>query len=265
MRQFQFTKGDLQVFVKCDIIDPKTQLFTIMEIRGGKGNEFETIFPWHQGSVVGRTALLNWFGDYSAAWTGIEYGGAEVINLNDLEQLKTLTITPTITNGTKASVKIVICNSNNVVIGDKVVELTSGTDAEVDVQLGFKYSFELVGEGDAWTSGAAPDAIVVDGNETAALGITVPNPSKAYKMTLKPTLVGAEAAKITVTGTKDGYSDDAHTVDLAAADVDIAVLDGYSYEFDIVTENGSWTSGSAPDAVVIDGADVEVVIGITVS
>ena len=67
MRQFQFTKGEIQVMVKVDLIDAQAQLFTIMEIRGGKGNEFETIFPWHQGSVLLRSDLVGWFDNYSAA------------------------------------------------------------------------------------------------------------------------------------------------------------------------------------------------------
>lgn len=172
MRQFQFTKGEIQAFVKCDIIDPATQLFTIMEIRGGKGNEFESIFPWHQGSTLFLGELKQWFAKYSAAWTGIEYGGSEVIQMNDSSLAKTLTITPSITGDTKATVKIKVKNSDEYVVDEKTVELTDSTDSEVDIQIGFKYEFELV-SGESWTSGAAPDAIVCDGDETASLGITV--------------------------------------------------------------------------------------------
>ena len=132
--------------------------------------------------------------------------------------------------------------------------------------IGFKYSFELIGEGDTWTAGSAPDAVTVDGDESVSIGITVPTPSEKYKMTLSPTITGAEAAKISVTGTKEGYANDVHaSVDLAATDVQIDVLDGYSYEFAILTENGAWTSGSAPDAVVINKANASVDIAITVS
>lgn len=263
MRTFQFTKGNIQVVVKCDLIDPQAEHMTIMEIRGAKGTEFETIFPWNKGSVLYRQDLVAWFGNYSAAWTGIEYGGAEVVALNDATLAKTLTITPTVTNGTKTTVKIIVKNSSNVVVDEKTVELTSGSAATVPIEIGFKYSFELA-EGDAWTSGVAPDEITCDGNESVSLGITVPNPSEVFAMTLKPTIVGADKATITVTGTKAGYANDVHTVELAAADVEINVFDGYSYAFDIVTEGGSWTSGNAPDAEIIDGADTEVAISITV-
>ena len=264
MRQFQFTKGAVQVLVKVDLIDPDAKLFTIMDIMGMKGTEFETIFPWNKGSVLYRQDLVAWFGNYSAAWTGIEYGGAEVVALNDATLAKTLTITPTVTNGTKATVKIVVKNSSNVIVDEKVVELTSGTNATVAIEVGFKYSFVLMGDGDVWTSGAAPDEITCDGNESVSLGITVPNTSEVFGMTLQPTIAGADKAKITVTGTKSGYANDVHTVELAATDVEIDVMDGYTYAFSIVTEGGSWTSGSAPDSVEIDGADVEVAIGITV-
>lgn len=263
MRTFQFTKGNIQVVVKCDLIDPQAEHMTIMEIRGAKGTEFETIFPWHVGSTLYYPELTVWFGNYSAAWTGIEYGGAEVVALNDATLAKTLTITPTVINGTKATVKIIVKNSSNVVVDEKAVELTSGTAATVPIEIGFKYSFELA-EGDAWTSGSAPEEIACDGDESVSLGITVPNPSEVFAMTLKPTIAGADKATITVTGTKEGYANDVHTVELAAADVEINVFDGYSYAFAIVTEGGSWTSGSAPDAEVIDGADTEVAIGITV-
>lgn len=266
MRQYQFVKGEVNAWVKCDLIDPKAEHMTIMEIRGAKGTEFETIFPWVQGSTLYRHQLVAWFGKFAAAWTGKEYGGATVVDLNDPDAAKTLTITPTVTNGNKASVKIVCKNSDNLVVGEEVVELTTSTDKTVGVTVGFKYSFELVGAGDAWTSGAAPSEITVDGNETAEIGITVPNTSQKYKMTLSPTITGADAAKISVTGTKSGYANDVHaSVDLAATDVQIDVMDGYSYEFAILTENGSWTSGSAPDAVVINKANATVAIAITVS
>lgn len=263
MKQFQFTKGAVQVLVKVDLIDPDAQLFTIMDILGMRGTEFQTIFPWHKGSVLHRQDLVVWFSNYSAAWTGIEYGGAEVVTLNDPSLAKTLTITPTVTNGTKVTVKIIVKNSSNVIVDEKTVELTSGAAATVPIEIGFKYGFELA-EGDAWTSGSAPDEITCDGDESVSLGITVPNPSEVFAMTLKPTIAGAEKATITVTGTKEGYANDVHTVELAAADVKIDVFDGYSYAFAIVTEGGSWTSGSAPAAEVIDGADTEVAIGITV-
>ncbi len=265
MRTFQFTKGGLQVVVKCDLIDPKAEHMTIMEIRGAKGTEFETIFPWYVGSTLYRPQLIAWFGNYAAAWTGKEYGGAEVVDLNDPDAVKTMTITSTITNGNKANLKIVCRNSSNVVINEEIVELSNAAATSVPVTIGFKYSFELVGEGDAWTAGSAPDAVTVDGDESVSIGITVPNPSEKYKMTLSPTITGAEAAKISVTGTKEGYANDVHaSVDLAATDVQIDVLDGYSYEFAILTEGGSWTSGSAPDAVVINKANASVDIAITV-
>lgn len=265
MRTFQFTKGGLQVAVKCDLIDPKAEHMTIMEIRGAKGTEFETIFPWHVGSTLFRPQLIAWFGNYAAAWIGKEYGGAEVVDLNDPDAVKTMTITSTITNGNKANLKIVCRNSDNVIVGKQVVELSNSATTAVSVTIGFKYSFELIGEGDVWTAGSAPDAVTVDGDESVSIGITVPNPSEKYKLTLSPTITGAEAAKISVTGTKEGYANDVHaSVDLAATDVQIDVLDGYSYEFAILTEGGSWTSGSAPDAVVIDKANASVDIAITV-
>ena len=266
MRQYQFVKGAVDVLVKCDLIDPKAEHMTIMEIRGAKGTEFETIFPWAQGSTLFRSQLVAWFGNYAAAWTGKEYGGAEVVDLNDPANIKTMTISATITNGNKADIKLVCRNSAGVVVGEEIVKLNSSADKEVPVTVGFKYSFLLVDEGDAWTSGAAPSDVTVDGDETVSLAITVPNPSAKYKMTISPTITGADSAKISVTGTKDGYADDLHaSVDLAATDVQIDVMDGYSYEFAILTTGGAWTSGSAPDAVVINKANATVDIAITVS
>ena len=266
MRQYQFVKGEVNVWVKCDLIDPKAEHMTIMEIRGAKGTEFETIFPWAQGSTLFRPQIIAWFGNYAAAWIGKEYGGAEVVNLNNAADAKTLTITPTITNGNKASVKIICKNSAGLILSEEVVELTTATEKTVPITVGFKYSFALVGANDVWTSGSAPSDITVDGDESVSIGITVPNPSAKYKMTLSPTITGADSAKISVTGTKSGYANDVHaSVDLAAADVQIDVMDGYSYAFAILTENGAWTSGSAPDAVVIDKANASVDIAITVS
>ena len=265
MRSYQFVKGAVNVWVKCDLIDPKAEHMTIMEIRGAKGTEFETIFPWLIGATLFRPQLVNWFANYAAAWTGKEYGGSEVVNLNDPANIKTMAITATIVNGNKADLKLVCRNSAGYIVGEEIIGLNNSAAKNVSVTMGFKYSFELVGEGDTWTSGAAPSDVTVDGNEEVSIGITVPNPSALYKMTLSPTITGADAAKISVTGTKDGYADDVHaSVDLAATDVEIDVMDGYTYEFAILTEGGSWTSGSAPDDVTINKANASVDIAITV-
>ena len=172
MRTFQFTKGNVQVVVKCDLIDPQAEHMTIMEIRGAKGTEFESIFPWNVGATLYRPELLAWFAKYSAAWTGKEYGGLSVVELNDASAIKTLTITPDITDATKATVRIHIKNSSGYEVGHQDVELTDEVDAEVDVVMGFTYSFEPISTGAAWTD-AAPDAITVDGDETVTLAITV--------------------------------------------------------------------------------------------
>lgn len=72
MRQFQFIKGDLNVYVKVDIIDPKTQHFTIMEIRDGEGTDFQRDFPWWIGSTLFYTDLLAWAQEI-LTWQIIEY------------------------------------------------------------------------------------------------------------------------------------------------------------------------------------------------
>lgn len=72
MRQFQFIKGDLNVYIKVDIIDPKTQHFTIMEIRDGEGTDFQRDFPWWIGSTLFYTDLLAWVQE-NPTWQVIEY------------------------------------------------------------------------------------------------------------------------------------------------------------------------------------------------
>lgn len=82
-----------------------------------------------------------------------------------------MTITPTITDATTASIVMKGTKSDyeNIEVN---VELEDGVEKEVDIYEGYSYDFELSGN-DTWTSGSAPDVIVCDGNETAALGITV--------------------------------------------------------------------------------------------
>lgn len=172
MRTFQFTKGNIQIVVKCDLIDPQAEHMTIMEIRGAKGTEFETIFPWHVGSTLYRPELVAWFGNYAAVWTGKEYGGATVVDLLDPQMVKKMTITPDITGGETAKVKISVRNPIGLDMGSQEINLTDATDVEVDVLLGYTYSFAVVGTGASWTT-SAPDAIEVDGDETVTLAITV--------------------------------------------------------------------------------------------
>ena len=59
---------------------------------------------------------------------------------------------------------------NEFILG-KFWKIEDGVDKVVDIYEGYSYVFELVGT-DTWTDGIAPEAIVCDGDEIVALGIT---------------------------------------------------------------------------------------------
>lgn len=192
MRQFQFNykynDRDVQVFVHVDIIDDKFENFTVVDIEGADNNSgFKGLFPWWEGSVISMNEFNEWFADFRGFFdSAVEFGDPDgPIVLGNEDDVKTLTITPDITNGSTADMVISVYNPNGVFFRSETVELTDATDLEVDVLMGYTYSFSLTGE-DEWTSGSAPTDIKVDGDETLAAAITVPAVTTAAPATVAP-------------------------------------------------------------------------------
>lgn len=267
MREFIFKEryGKQQNFsVLVDIIDPNTQLMTIMEFKGNENGSFFSVFPYVLGSVLTKNDLLVWFNKFNGMFEGTLYwgGGSYSEDLVSDSQRKTLTITPEILNGDKTNIKITTLNSDGFELGSFVESIENDETLEIPIIVGTTYKFDVIGN-DVWTSGSAPDSITCDGDETLTASITIPNDSKIYKLTLTPTLVGIEKATVKITGTKSGYANDIVEIELASTAVEQNVYDGYVYSYSIVTTDCVWTSGDAPDNTEIDGANASVNIGIT--
>ena len=179
MREFQFTSKDatVQVSVLADIIDPKTEKFTIMDIRGEKGTMFVTHFPWHKGSVLDHKDIEAWYEKFRWCYKGSEYNlnAPEVGSVEMGTEPFKLTITPTITNGDEAELVVNVFNPDGILADTFILALEDSKDKEVEAWAGYKYCFSLT-EDESWTSGTAPDDIVVDGNETLAAAISLPAP-----------------------------------------------------------------------------------------
>lgn len=171
MRQFQFTarESDVQATVVVDIIDPKTQQFTIMDIRGGKDNIFENRFPWKLGAVLFRSEIEDWYGKNQSVFRGFEYGGAEVVEMGS-DNEKELTMTPDITGGDEVLIQVTE-EATNGMKNTFNVKLES-TAVKVPIYIGYKYSFAIVTEDADWTS-TAPSEITCDGDESVTIAVTI--------------------------------------------------------------------------------------------
>lgn len=261
MRQFQFNFkiGDkvAQVSIAADIIDVKSEKFTLMDIQGDAADtEFQKMFPWWKGSVITYSELRTWFKKFRGFFDSvIEYGDASgAITWGDEADVKDLAITPTIVNGDKATMNVNVYNPDGVFLRTEVVKLTNGQSKTIAVLMGYIYNFSLP-EGESWTSGSAPANIVVDGDETLAAGINVPNDSEVKVLTITPTITGTGPVVMKMTGTKQGYANDVIEVSLNTDPVAQNVFKGYKYAFSLVTEGATWTSGSAPADKTITNDD----------
>lgn len=154
---------------------------TINGTKEGYSNT-EIIVPLEDGveSVVGIYEGYSY--DFvlpeGSSWTGgdapktivCDDDKAVTLDISNLP-VHTLTITPTLTDATETSVMLIGTlagySSTNT-----PVPLTNGVDVDVDIYEGYSYEFALDSD-DSWTGGSAPAAIVCDGDETAALAITV--------------------------------------------------------------------------------------------
>lgn len=171
----------------------------------------------------------------------------------------TLTITPTITNGDEASVTLVGTKAGYSTVSYPI-NLENGVDKVVDIFEGFEYSFELVGEGDAWVT--EPGAFICDDDKLVSLGIARPIDLPVHTLTITPTLTGATETSVTLVGTKAGYSTVSTSISLEnSVNKVVDIYEGYSYEFTL-DSNDTWTSG-APSAIICDG-DETVALEITV-
>lgn len=261
MRDFVFvmkSDEDKKATIRVDIIDDKSENFTIMWMDGVEGTVFEKYLPWKLGDVIDEDDVNDLFNQFQPVLTGVKYGEHTVKTLGVEEH--ELTITPAITNGDKTFI-IVSCENEYGVAMKKTVPLTSGVPSIVEIVEGFEYSFELVGT-DTWTLDA-PEPFTCDGDEAVSLAITIPIDLPIHTLTITPTLTGASETSVMLIGSLDGYSSTNTPVTLEdGVDVDVDIYEGYSYEFALDSDD-SWTSGSAPAAIVCDG-DETAALAITV-
>lgn len=262
MRDFVFlTKNEpiQKAILRVDIIDDKSENFTIMWMDGIEGTVFEKYFPWKLGDVITEDDVNDLFNQFQPVLMGVKYGEHTVKTLGVEEH--ELTITPTITNGDETFI-IVSCKNEYDVVMKKTVPLTDGVPSTVEIVEGFEYSFELIGA-DIWTLDA-PEPFTCDGDEAVTLAVSVPIDLPVHTLTITPTLTGGSSeTSVMLIGTLADHSSTNTPVNLEdGVDVDVYIYEGYSYEFALDSDD-SWTSGSAPAAIVCDG-DETAALAITV-
>lgn len=261
MRDFVFlTKNEpiQKAILRVDIIDDKSENFTIMWMDGIEGTVFEKYFPWKLGEVITEDEIEALLIQFQPVLTGVKYG-EDTVKKFGVEEHE-LTITPTITNGDKTFI-IVSCKNEYDVAMKKTVPLTDGVPTTVEIVEGFEYSFELIGA-DIWTVDA-PEPFTCDGDEAVTLAVSVPIDLPVHTLTITPTLTNATETSVMLIGTLAGHSSTNTPVNLEdGVDVDVDIYEGYSYEFSLDSDD-SWTGGSAPAAIVCDG-DETAALAITV-
>ena len=261
MRDFVFlTKNEpiQKAILRVDIIDDKSENFTIMWMDGIEGTVFEKYFPWKLGEVITEDEIEALLIQFQPVLTGVKYG-EDTVKTFGVEEHE-LTITPNITNGDETFI-IVSCKNEYDVAMKKTVPLKDGVPTKVEIVEGFEYSFELIGA-DTWT-GDTPEPFTCDGDEAVTLAVSVPIDLPVHTLTITPTLTDATETSVMLIGTLAGYSSTNTPVNLEdGVDVDVDIYEGYSYEFSLDSDD-SWTGGSAPAAIVCDG-DETAALAITV-
>lgn len=251
MRDFVFlTKNEpiQKAILRVDIIDDKSENFTIMWMDGIEGTVFEKYFPWKLGEVITEDEIEALLIQFQPVLTGVKYG-EDTVKTFGVEEHE-LTITPTITNGDETFI-IVSCENEYDVVMKKTVPLTDGVPTTVEIVEGFEYSFELIGA-DTWTVDT-PEPFTCDGDEAVTLAVSIPIDLPVHTLTITPTLTNASETSVMLIGTLAGHSSTNTPVNLEdGVDVDVDIYEGYSYEFALDSDD-SWTSGSAPAAIVCDG------------
>lgn len=262
MREFIFSlkeDSSKKASIKVDIIDDKSEYFTIMAMEGFSDTIFERHIPLGIGSVITEDDIDAIFAEFQPIFDGFKYfpNSKKTLGVAEYE----LTITPTITNGTETDV-LVICEN---IFGDsfkKTVHLKNEETSVVKIIDGFDYAFQNLSE-NSWTSGA-PESILCEGDEEVSLEITVPNELPVYELTITPTITGDTETTVTLVGTKEGYETVQHEVGIEnSVDSVVEIYEGYSYEFTLQGTD-AWTGGTAPEAIVCDG-DETIALLITVT
>lgn len=258
MRDFVFVlKSDptKKATLRVDIMDDDFKKFTIMWWEGVSNTIFENYIPWKLGAVISMSDVEEWFAEFQPVLQGFEYGKANgVVTLGADEHV--LTLTPSITNGTEATVKVWCKNSSDIIFS-KTVVLETGETNDIEIIEGYEYDFELVNSGDTWTS--APDSFVCDGDEAVTLAVSVPIDLPVHTLTITPTLVGGTTTSVTLRGTKSNFTTIDTVVELeTAVDKEVDIYEEYSYSF-VLGDGIAWTSGSALAAIVCDGDETAAV------
>lgn len=171
MRDFCIVKKDDNSKVatlRVDIIDDDFEKFTVMYMEGVKGSEFESILPWHQGSVISMTEIEEWARENEDEYSVYEYGGEQIVLVGATTHV--ITITPTITGASKATVTLTGTYDNMPPISD-TFEVENSVEKKVNGIEGYNYTFSIVSEKASWTS--EPEAFDCEGDKAISLQITV--------------------------------------------------------------------------------------------
>lgn len=257
MKEFLFKEksGQQRNFsVVTDLIDPNADIFTFMEFKGDKTAQFWGDFPWKLGDVMTKVEFCKWAIEAGMNYDCVVYwnGGSNAETLVQLE-FATLTLVPTIINGNVCGIKV---NNRN-------IDVTNGTNTELEVIVGEEYTITLVSSG-SWTDGSAPEAFTIEGDVTKNIKVTLTNDSTVRLLTITPAFVGLSEASIKFIGTKSGYVND--VIQILGMDTSVItrnVKDGYTYTCEILNPaDANWTSGSAP-TFTVNGSDVNLEVAIT--
>lgn len=171
MRDFVIVKkaDNSKATLRVDIISDDFEKFTVMWMEGVRGTEFENVLPWHQGSVTSMTEIEEWAQENNDNYSVYEYGREQIVLVGATTHV--ITINPTITGATKATVTMTGTYDNMPPISD-TFEVENSVAKKVNGIEGYNYTFAIVSENASWTS-SAPEAFDCEEDKSVALGITV--------------------------------------------------------------------------------------------
>lgn len=176
MRDFVFSlkeSPNVNATLRTDIINDKFELFTIMWWEGVENTNFEKIIPWKLGTVLTEKVIKERIKEFQPVLKVEKYGEASGIRSIGVGEY-TLTIIPTIVGDTTTADIIIRTSNKYGDMFDKTITLENAVPKTFAIVEGFTYSFYLVDEANSWTGDTPPAAVICDGNENIALGITTP-------------------------------------------------------------------------------------------
>lgn len=178
MRDILFIKKDdgSKCVFRTNQTSVDSEQITLMDCHGLRGTWFEHVIPFRCGSVVSMTDLRNFANELKSEIKVIMCSGDESHELvSDFNLNLSVNLVEKVIGTSTTTIALIGEDSNDNVVSVNELSVHNGSELDIPIKSGVKYSFEIDSENYYWFGDSgetdAPDPFVCDGDVTMEITI----------------------------------------------------------------------------------------------